>query len=211
MKSNVLIINASIRGEKGNSYEIALYAKKYLEENYQVNTNIYSLTQPKCTIKEVYDLLEETDAFIIISGTYWNNFSSVLQRFIEVCTPFENTKAFLGKPIATVISMDSVGGIEVANKIISSFSGLGCWSPPCSSIILSRLGEFAVQQTKEWEDNPNDDVWRLEDVEVLIDNLVIASKVNRESWRVWPNTLLHLNDDKWPESGDLYMDNPKFI
>lgn len=211
MKNNILIINGSIRGKKGNSHEIALYIKKYLEKEHNTNAHIYNLTQPKYSIKEVYELLEKTDAFIITSGTYWNNFSSVLQRFIEVCTPFENTKAFLGKPIATVISMDSVGGIEVANKIISSFSGLGCWAPPCSSIILSRLGQFAVQQTKEWEVDPNEDVWRLEDVEILTDNLIVASQINRDIWKVWPNTQLVLNNNKWPESGELHMDNPKFL
>lgn len=211
MKNNILIINASIRGQKGNSYTIALAAKNYIEKNQSANVNIYDLTHPKNTIKEVYTLLENTDAFIVISGTYWNNVSSNLQRFIEVCTPFENTNAFFGKPVSTIISMDSVGGIEVANKIISSFSGLGCWAPPCATIILSRLGEEAVKQTQDWDDDPNEDVWRLDDIEILIDNLIIASNIEKKNWKVWPNTQLHLEDGDWPVSGDLNMDNPKFL
>jgi len=211
MKSNILIINASIRGQQGNSYAIALSAKNYIEKTQSANAEIYDLTHPKNTIQEVYTLLKNADGYIIISGTYWNNISSTLQRFIEVCTPFENTDAFFGKPVSTIISMDSVGGIEVANKIISAFSGLGCWTPPCSTIILSRLGEEAVKQTQDWENDPNEDVWRLEDIEILIDNLTIAIQMEREKWKVWPNIKLHLEDGKWPECGDLNMDNPKFF
>jgi|SRR5690554_5095941 len=211
MKNNILIINASIRGQQGNSYAIALAAKNYIEKTQSANVEIYDLTHPKNTIREVYSLLENADAFIAISGTYWNNISSTLQRFIEVCTPFENTNAFFGKPVSTIISMDSVGGIEVANKIISSFSGFGCWAPPCSTIILSRLGEEAVKLTQDLEDDPNEDVWRLEDIEILIDNLIIASQIEKKKWKVWPNIQLHLEDEQWPSSGDLNMDNPKFI
>jgi len=211
MKPNILIINASIRGQQGNSYAIALTAKNYLEKTQNANLEIYDLTHPKKTLQEVYSLLENADGFIVISGTYWNNISSVLQRFIEVCTPFENTNAFFGKPLSTIISMDSVGGIEVANRITSSFSGLGCWIPPCSTIILSRIGEEAVRQTQEWDDDPNEDVWRIEDIEILIDNLIIASQFERKQWRVWPNIQLQLKDGEWPESGDLDMGNLKFL
>lgn len=211
MKPNILIINASIRGQQGNSYAIALTAKNYLEKTQNANLEIYDLTHPKKTLQEVYSLLENADGFIVISGTYWNNISSILQRFIEVCTPFENTNAFFGKPISTIISMDSVGGIEVANRITSSFSGLGCWTPPCSTIILSRIGEEAVRQTQEWDDDPNEDVWRIEDIEILIDNLIIASQFERKQWRVWPNIQLQLKDGEWPESGDLDMGNLKFL
>lgn len=211
MKPNILIINASIRGQQGNSYAIALTAKNYLEKTQNANLEIYDLTHPKKTLQEVYSLLENADGFIVISGTYWNNISSNLQRFIEVCTPFENTHAFFGTPLSTIISMDSVGGIEVANRITSSFSGLGCWTPPCSTIILSRIGEEAVRQTQEWDDDPNEDVWRIEDIEILIDNLIIASQFERKQWRVWPNIQLQLKDGEWPESGDLDMGNLKFL
>lgn len=210
MKNNILIINASIRGQQGNSYAIALSTKSYIEKKQSANVEIYDLTHPKNTIQEVYTLLEHADAFIVISGTYWNNLGSTLQRFIEVCTPFENTNAFFGKPVSTIISMDSVGGIDVANKIISSFSGFGCWTPPCSTIILSRLGEESVKRTQDLEDDPNKDVWRLEDIEILIDNLILASQIEKNKWRVWPNIQLQIEDRQWPSSGDLNMNNPIF-
>lgn len=211
MKKNILIINASIRGDEGNSNSIALAAKNYIEKQKIGTAEIYTLTSPKKTLKEVYQLLEKKDAFIVITGTYWNNISSVLQRFIEICTLFENTEAFLGKPISAIVSMDSVGGVDVASKIINSFSGLGCWSPPCSSIILSRLGEEAVKRTADWEEDPNEDVWRLKDIEILIDNIDIACQFDRKKWKVWPNTQFQLDDKIWQESGNLNMDNPIFL
>jgi chromate reductase len=211
MQNKILIINASIRGEQGNSNAISLKAKDYIEKSDNSLVEIYNLTNPKSTIKEVYDLLDKFDAFIVVSGTYWNNIGSNLQRFIEVCTPFENTKAFFGKPLAAIVSMDSVGGVEVAAKIINVFSGFGCWSPPCSTIIISRLGEEAVNRSKDMEDDPNEDVWRLDDIEILIDNLIIACGVGQKQWKVWPNIQLYLENDSWPDFGELNLDSPRFI
>ena len=211
MENTILIINASIRGQEGNSYQIALIAKSYIEKNTLSDVEIYDIANPKSTIDEVYNLIKKSDAFLIISGTYWNNIGSTLQRFIEVCTPFENSDVFFGKPLSTIISMDSVGGIEVANKIISSFSGLGCWIPPCSTVVLSRLGQESVRQTKDSEDDPNKDVWCLDDIEILIDNLINASKIDKRNWKAWPVVKLVSENKNWPESGVLNLDNPKFI
>jgi NAD(P)H-dependent FMN reductase len=211
MKNKILILNGSIRGILGNSYQIALAAKKHLEKKENIEIEIYNLSTPKQTVQEVYNLLDKSNAFIVISGTYWNNLSSTLQRFIEVCTPFENTEVFFGKPISTIISMDSVGGVDVANKIISAFSGLGCWTPPCSTIVLSRLGQEAVNRTKEFDIDPNEDVWRIEDLEILIDNLVLASQLDKKKWKAWPNIQLKITDQNWPEAGNLNMGNEIFI
>ena len=211
MPNKILIINASIRGEQGNSYAISLKAKEYIEAKPDTLVKIYTLSSPKATIKEVYHLLDSSDAFIVVSGAYWNNIGSTLQRFLEVCTPFENTSAFFGKPISTIVTMDSVGGIEVASKIIGVFAGFGCWSPPCSTIILSRIGEEAVNRSEGLKEDPNEDVWRLDDMDILIDNLLIASSVQKKQWKAWPTIQLKLENNTWPATGDLNMDNPKFI
>lgn len=211
MPLKILIINGSIRGEHGNSFAIALKAKAYIESTNQAQVEIYTLTQPKASIRQVFDLLVESDAFIVISGSYWDNMSSNLLRFIEVCTPYENSAAFWGKPISTIISMDSVGGVGAANKIITAFTGLGCWTTPCSTVILSRLAEEAVKGSKKKGNNSNIDVWRLTDIEILIDNLVLACGLNRKLWKAWPTIKLHLKERDWPETGEIDMGNPKFI
>ncbi len=58
--------------------------------------------------------------------------------------------------------------------------------------------------------DPNKDVWRLEDIEILIDNLILASQIEKIKWRVWPNIQLQIEDRQWPSSGDLNMNNPIF-
>lgn len=140
----ILIINGSLRGTTGNSAAVAIAAVKILEHDLQQAVKQLTLAAPLPSVREVYDLLVDCDAFLVISGVYWNNWSSPLQRFIEVMTAFENTPAFFGKPVACAVTMDSVGGIEVTARLQAVFGGLGCWSPPCSTLVLSRTGQEAM-------------------------------------------------------------------
>ncbi len=189
-KRKILIINGSLRGEEGDGYRLAMKALEYAKTHEDIDVSIYSLTAPKSTTKELYELLESADGFVVISGTYWNNISSLLQRFAEVCTAFENSPAFFGKPVAALVTMDSVGGIEVANKIHHIFQGLGCWSPPCSSVVISRIGEKAVQDSIAINSDENDDVWRIADIEITIQNLITATTFPRNEWKCWNFKIL---------------------
>ena len=176
-----------------------------------MEASIINLSEPKPDIKKVYDLLSESDGFLIVTGTYWNNWSSSLQRFIEVITTFENTPALFGKPIACAVSVDSVGGADVAARIHAVFSGLGCWSPPCSTLVVSRIGQEAVAASKGKMNDPNEDVWRVEDIEIVLQNLVTASDMQRTSWIAWPHTKLKIANDQWPENGDLDLGSQVFL
>ncbi|WP_261387957.1 NAD(P)H-dependent oxidoreductase [Chitinophaga pinensis] len=69
-------------------------AGNILKHDLQQEVRLITLAGPLPSIREVYDLLAACDAFLVISGVYWNNWSSPLQRFIEVTTAFENTPAF---------------------------------------------------------------------------------------------------------------------
>lgn len=203
----MLIINGSLRGTTGNCAPIANLAQSILGEN----ATILTLSDKLPSIREVYQLLEAADAFFVISGVYWNNFSSALQRFIEVTTAFENTPAFFGKPMACAVTMDSVGGIEVAARLQAVFGGLGCWAPPCSHVVLSRVGQEAIAATAGKEDDPNEDVWRLDDLHIVLHNLVAAASLPRQQWKAWPHRELHIPDGPWPAEGALDMGTPKFI
>ena len=194
-KRKILIINGSLRGENGDGYRLAMKALEFAKKHEGIEVSIYSLTAPKSTTKELYELLESADGFVVISGTYWNNISSLLQRFAEVCTAFENSPAFFGKPVAALVTMDSVGGVEVANKIHHIFQGLGCWSPPCGSVVISRIGEKAVQDSIANNSDENDDVWRIEDVEITIQNLITATTFPRTEWKCWAFKILDTSLD----------------
>lgn len=207
---NILIINGSLRGAAGNSGAVAKQAAQMLNGLQQPSTGL-TLTDPLPTIREVYELLAGCDGFLVITGVYWNNWSSPLQRFIEVTTAFENTPAFFGKPVACAVTMDSVGGIEVAARLQAVFGGLGCWSPPCSTVVLSRTGQEAIDASTSGEDDPNNDVWRIDDLQIVLQNLTTAAAMPRHNWVAWPHTELKIPDGPWPGEGPLDLGTPKFL
>ncbi|MBO9564766.1 MAG: NAD(P)H-dependent oxidoreductase [Niastella sp.] len=207
---NILLINGSIRGELGNAGAIVQQAASYLKQKHNVSSSILTLSQLKSSIAGVYDLLNSSSGFFVTTGTYWNSWGSPLQRFLEVMTAFENAPALFGKPVSCAITMDSVGGTDVAARLHFAFAGLGCWSPPCSTIVLSRTGQEAIAASVGKEDDPNEDVWRLSDLEVVLDNLVTATQI-KPDWKCWPHGKLSMPEGKWPDTGDLDMDSPKFL
>jgi len=208
---NILIINGSLRGAAGNSAAVARRAAQMLVGELQQKATLLTLTDPLPTIREVYDLLSGCDGFLVVTGVYWNNWSSPLQRFIEVTTAFENTPAFFGKPVACAVTMDSVGGIEVAARLQAVFGGLGCWSPPCSTLVLSRTGQEAMTASSGKQDDPNEDVWRMDDLQIVLQNLVTAAAMPRNNWIAWPHSELTIPDGPWPHEGPLDMGTPKFL
>ncbi|WP_236386680.1 NAD(P)H-dependent oxidoreductase [Chitinophaga filiformis] len=207
----ILIINGSLRGAAGNSGALAKQAAQVLVNDLQQEVSVLTLTDPLPGIREVYDLLTSCDGFLVITGVYWNNWSSPLQQFIEVTTAFENTPAFFGKPVACAVTMDSVGGIEVAGRLQAVFGGLGCWSPPCSVIVLSRTGQEAVAASAGQEDDPNEDVWRMADLSAVLQNLVTAAGMPRNNWIAWPHSALTIPDGPWPGKGPLDLGSPRFL
>lgn len=212
MKNNtsILLINGSVRGELGNSGVVAQQAASYLKQKHNTSYTILTLSLLKDSIADVYDLLNSANGFFVITGTYWNNWGSPLQRFLEVMTAFENAPALFGKPMSCAVTMDSVGGTEVAARLHFAFAGLGCWSPPCSTVVLSRTGQEAIAASAGKEHDPNEDVWRLSDMEIVLDNLVTATQVKAD-WKCWPHGKLNMQEGKWPNVGDLDMNSPKFL
>lgn len=209
--SRILVINGSLRGADSNSGTLVRTAVRHLQDTLKVPATMLTLSDPLPSVKEVYELLAAHDGLLVISGVYWNNWSSVLQRFIEVTTAFENTPAYFGKPLACAVTMDSVGGIEVAARLQAVFGGLGCWSPPCTTLVLSRVGQEAITATAELSNDPNEDVWRMDDLAIVLKNLVAALTIKRDTWQPWPHRELKVPDGPWPDSGPLDMGTPRFL
>lgn len=205
----ILIINGSTRGMQGNSGALALKAQEWCRAQ-NTGCTILNLAGPLPSIQQVADLVEAHHALLIISGVYWSNFGSPLQRFIEVMTAWENTPVFFGKPVACALSVDSVGGSDVASRVHGIFSGLGCWSPPCSTLILSRTGQEAINASACKSTDHNEDVWRPEDLEIVIANLIAATAVSVQ-WQQWPVGRLDIQDGPWPASGEIDLNSPRFL
>jgi len=206
---SILIINGSVRGADGNSGAIARKAAQYCKER-TIGCSTLTLAGPLPDVAEVAGLVSQHHAFLILSGVYWNSCGSPLQRFIEVMTAYENSPAFFGKPVACAVSMDSVGGSDVANRLHGVFNGFGCWSPPCSTLIISRTATEAIAASNGKTDDPNEDVWRLDDLEIVMDNLVIASGM-KAAWKQWSFSPLKAVAGPWPATGSLYPDANRFV
>lgn len=209
-KTQILILNGSIRGKTGNCASVAAGATAMLERLPDISVSTLVLADPMPALGAVQQSLLAADAFLVVSGVYWNSWGSPLQRFLEVATIFENGAEFFGKPLAAVVTMDSVGGTDVAARMHASFSGLGCWSPPCSTLVVSRVAEYAVAQTARWPEDPNEDVWRIADLEVVLRNLVTAARLRGE-WVAWDKTALRLEGGDWPGTGSLDLGSLRFL
>ncbi|WP_118972548.1 flavodoxin family protein [Taibaiella koreensis] len=209
--TRILILNGSLRGDRGNSHALVQYAQTLIAARPDATSAVLTLAAIRDSVEAVYEQLCGCDGLLVVSGVYWNSWSSPMQRFVEVATAFEQSPAFWGKPVACAVSMDSVGGVEVAARIHGTFSGLGCWSPPCSTLVVSRVGQEAIQASQGKPDDPNDDVWRPEDLETVIGNLLRAAAWDRTGWQQWPHVGLQPLSGPWPGQGELDMGTPLFL
>lgn len=205
----MLIINGSIRGANGNSARIIEIIGGLVASpaSYEVLTLVDAMP----SVREVRYLLETHRSFLVITGNYWSSWGSSLQRFLEVVTAYKNSPVFFGKPVACVVTMDSVGGADIAARLHAAFSGLGCWSPPCSTVVISRVGQEAIAASEGRSDDPNQDVWRPSDLTILVANLIASEKIQKVGWQKRPNLEFVDRDGPWPESGVLDYGYKPFV
>jgi chromate reductase len=198
----LLFVNGSIRGDSGNTAAIARHALGLLPEGTRGDELV--LASYGGTVEALVERIERADALLFGTGVYWGSWGSPLQRFLEVLTSYELEACFLGKPVGAVVSSDSVGGLDVAQRLLGSLSLFGCSVPPLSTLVLSRVASAAGASAE------NDDVWQLADLEVVLDNLLKAS-AHRIEWATWPARRLPRVTGVYPASGPLHGGLAKFV
>jgi chromate reductase len=159
------------------------------------------------TVEELVETLSGADAFFFATGVYWGSWGSPLQRFLEVLTAYELGPCFMGKPAATAVSADSVGGLDVAQRLLGALGLLGCLVPPLASLVLSRVASAAASS----DAGANDDVWQLDDLGVLLENLVAAQGARSIAWSKWPVRSLPRIGGSYPASGHLPAGLERFL
>jgi NAD(P)H-dependent FMN reductase len=197
MTSRLLLLNGSLRGSEGNTARLLSRAARSLPETWHADA--LCLADYRGTVEALAERLSSADAFLIGSGVYWGSWGSPLQRFLEVISSYELSPCFLGKPAGALVSADSVGGLDVAQRVLGAFSLLGCLLPPLSSVVLSRAACAASTVDPE----ANADVWQLEDLEVVVQNLVLAQAFAGAAWATWPVRKLARVEGDYPASGAL--------
>ncbi|HET7543776.1 MAG TPA: NAD(P)H-dependent oxidoreductase [Polyangiaceae bacterium] len=204
MTFELLLLNGSLRGSEGNTARLLRRAAEALPATWRAED--LCLADYRGTIESLAGRLANADAFLIGSGVYWGSWGSPLQRFLEVMSSYELSHCFLGKPAGALISADSVGGLDVAQRLLGAFSLLGCLLPPLSSVVLSRAACAASAADPE----ANADVWQLDDLEVVVHNLLLARAHGETAWSTWPVRKLPRIEGDYPAHGPLSAGLEKF-
>ncbi|MEO8901767.1 MAG: NAD(P)H-dependent oxidoreductase [Polyangiaceae bacterium] len=204
MTFRLLLLNGSLRGSAGNTASLLQRAAESLDHAGQ--TDALPLAEYTGTIEALVERLRAADAILIGTGVYWGSWGSPLQRFLEVMTAYELSPCFLGKPAGAVVSADSVGGLDVAQRLLGAFSLLGCVVPPLSTVVVSRVANAATRADPE----ANDDVWQSEDLAVVVHNLSLARALATIPWATWPVRELTRLTGPYPAHGVLSNGLAKF-
>jgi NAD(P)H-dependent FMN reductase len=205
MTCQLLLLNGSVRGSTGNTARLLAHAAELLPSGWQGDT--LSLAEYSGSVEALVDRLLAADALLLGSGVYWGSWGSPLQRFLEIISAFELSPCFMGKPVGAALSVDSVGGLDIAQRLLGAFSLMGCVVPPLSTLVLSRVGTAATRA----DPVGNDDVWQIADLDVVVQNLILAQSARAVPWATWPVRKLARVEGPYPAHGVLAAGLDKFV
>lgn len=185
---SVLVLNAGLAGRGGNSQVVserclALLAARGVEAELVVLRD--------ASLQAVSSSLRSAERLVVVSGTYWGGFSSLLQQLFEQLTPTETSELWLGKPAAVLVTEHQVGAQAVLSRLQHVLVTFGCLLPPLSGVIISKLGEALRERAPEL----CEDVWGLEDVATALHNL-LAAPFLLAGYRAWPVDREHFAE-RW--------------
>ena len=190
LKNKLLIINASLGGKNGNSFKLFEPAlKTFRKNNPKTKVTILHLGDNKKQYQSISfwkKVLQEHHAYFVLSGTYWDSWSSHLQNFLELTTPLECDPCFFGKPIGALISMHSVGGKEVLSRLLGVFSTQGYLIAPQTSLVLSLASELALELEKKSQlKNFSDDFWSKDEIPDILERLMSYAACRPKNIKPW--------------------------
>jgi len=189
-RPHLLLLNASLAGDAGNTAVLLARARRLLARRATV-ASITLASASGSQLSALNSQLSAADGFLIGTGTHWDSWSSVLQKFLEDATATEATALWLGKPAAVVVSEHSTGGKGVLSRLQGVLVTLGCSIPPMSGLVISRAALLATQHAPD--PATTRDFWCEDDLRVVCHNLAEAARVPLPSakpplprWRTWP-------------------------
>ena len=195
----ILFLNGSVRGAGGTTARaLAIAAAHASARGFDVDT--LHLADFVGDVDAIVQRVRAARGMIVGSGVYWSSWGSPLQRFLEVMTPHEATDVFVGTSVGAVLTMDSVGGTDVAARLLLALGLMGCVAPPFPAVVLSRIAEAS----------DDDDVWQPHDLHTLVDNVALQA-AHTPPWTTWPVTAADVVDGPWPLPGRLELGLPDFL
>lgn len=202
---SVLILNAGLGGSAGNSQVVSEHCASLLRQR---GARHESLVLRDALREDVPAALARAERLVLVSGTYWGGFSSLLQQLFEELTPSETSSLWLGKPASVLVTEHQVGAQAVLSRLQGILVTFGCLLPPLSGVVISKVGEALRARAPEL----CADVWGMEDVATALHNLLIAPYL-RDSYRVWPVDREHYAE-RWLQAStsldeDVQASSPK--
>lgn len=174
----ILLLDASLAGDAGNSAALLGRAAALLRPHATV-TRACLARDPGFAAHA--PALADADALVFATGTYWDSWSSHLQRFLEEATASEGSPLWLGKPTAVLVTAHSVGAKGVLSRLQGVLVTLGVRIPPMSGLVLTEVGQLARASGGP----DTDDIWSPDDLEVVCHNLLVCLR-GGDDWRAWP-------------------------
>jgi len=188
----VAVINGSIAGEAGSTAVVLSRLCPYLISSYEIDEIV--LKNDTDYDKHIRTITA-AKGVVIGTGTYWDTWGSPLQAFLEAVTETEGSATWLGKPLSVIVTMHSVGGKGVLSRLQGVMNTFGCTIPPMSGLLYSHVSHRLLQAMNDETAEMVDDVWSLDDLEVIAHNLKVAMEGVGE-YRSWPVDLTKFRE-RW--------------
>jgi len=182
---NILIINGALGGRAGNTFMLLKKIKKMiLKTHSEVKVKTIHL-HPSFSWNSVKRNIKKADCLIFATGTYWDSWGAPMQQLFEKMTSLEGSKYLVGKPACAIVTMHSVGGKEVSSRILGNLVSLGCMIPPFAGFAYS-YADHVAHKTRTSGRRLLDDVWHIQDLQTLLNNLIKAASVEiKPQYEVW--------------------------
>jgi multimeric flavodoxin WrbA len=183
-KSKIRIINGALGGSAGNTAALLKIFTRSLEHTDFTISHLADGQTPTETD------LATADGFVFCTGVYWDSWGSPLQIFFENATPLEGAPCWFGKPAAAIVTMHSVGGKEILNRLLGVINTFGLFTPPMSAMTYSLANQMALaHEAADADSEFAKDLWCPDDLKVLAANLTLASQIQasaKTNWSSWP-------------------------
>ena len=176
----ILVLNGSPSGKKGNSAKFIRDVLKNSHVNKHAQFEVVHLNDSPYS-KSLRKSMSAADAFVFVTGTYWDSWGSPLQKLLEDMTELEGDATFMGKPAAVCVLMHSVGGKGILSRLQGVLSTFGCLIPPMSGMVYSLVSDIALSSKKSTH---SADFWQKEDADLILQNLLLATELNVK-WAEW--------------------------
>ncbi|MCU0316193.1 MAG: NAD(P)H-dependent oxidoreductase [Fimbriimonadaceae bacterium] len=176
----VLIINGALGGAAGNTAEVLALAELALSQNHIIE-HLDLSRQPR--LDRVLETVQRADGFVFGTGTYWDSWSSHLQRFLEETAHTEGFDYWVGKPAILFATAHAVGAKGLLSRLMGVLNVYGLWFPPMAALGITYVNQVAYPHANQHLQN---ELWTPADVETLCHNLGQALSGER-NWQRWPN------------------------